>query len=57
MMFEIVLRSERKYVGSSSVVIFAARDTLEDRCGMQTVARENVSLLSQQLHLVQNACE
>lgn len=56
-MFEIVLRSERKYVGSSSVVMFAARDTLEDRCGMQTVARENVSLLSQKLHLVQNACE
>lgn len=49
--------SERKYVGSSSVIMFAARNTLEDGCGPQTVVKENVCLVSQQLRLVQNVCE
>lgn len=44
--FDIVLTPDRRYAGPSSDIMFAARNTLEDRCGMQTVAKENVCLPS-----------
>lgn len=45
-MFETVLTSERKQVGPSSVIMFAARNTLEDRCGMQLPRRMSAFSLS-----------
>lgn len=45
-MFDIVLTSEQRHAGPSSVLVFAAINTLEDRCDVQTVAEKSSCLPS-----------